>query len=257
MNMQRLQELVRSALPHRRDITSGLLVFAITAPLSGVVGWHKGFRSGSIQAGIEVSEEITAQRELREKAFKDKLAKERTAFDEQLGKDRVAFEQELDQRGKIHAANLEQIVTERYNNRLIAEKDAGHTLGYDEGKKEGITIGESSCKSECERSLEELKMYGRLWRAFTHSVYTFTESNPKKETDMRSLANAIVTIAHDGRQAAAGMASQLDGEIDAIKAALKDNDLERVKELIRTLQETLGTKAEIWNSNYRMTTVYK
>lgn len=246
MNMQFWKIFVSSEIPQWvRGVGIGVLTFVITAPLSYYTGYHAGYKNGALEAGIDASAELTKRRQQEERSFRENLAKERREFDERLAKD-----------SQEHAAKLEEIVLQRYGDKLVEERENGRVAGQAEGKTEGFALGRKDCDAECTRTTEELKDYGALWEDFVSAVNSHADKK-RTETGIRSSAEAIIEIAHTGRQATSGLAKQLDGIVDAINAALQAGDLEKVNELVKALQASLKSKGIAWRANFRRLTVHE
>lgn len=244
-----------------KDLLVGIVSSAIVTVAASyfVYGWgyNDGFRAGTTKGVAEISKELEDEIENRRREFEQNLEKRKSDFEQQLTNRKKEFEEDLEGRKRKFEADLDNIVEQRYSDRLIEAHQEGIDKGMAKGYSDGMAYGRKECQSACERRIEELNSYGRLWASFVNSVNRFVEKNPRTETEMRSLALAIVNTAETGREAASKLVPQLNGLVNEIAEALKAGDLETVKELIKALQPTLDTKGEAWRKNFEILTRYE
>lgn len=238
----------------------------VAAYIWGCVEYGKGYDAGlvagrkdALSAFSEETVDIVLKRNLkidqallqREKSLTARLKKQEDKFKAWLHKEEDDFRQGQAEEEAEFRRGLDELISTRYGKILLETQTAsyedGETTGYAKGRK----FGQSECRSVCDRNLEDFKSYGRLWLRFVEAVRHYQEVNPRTATEMRSYAEAIVEIAGQGRAAAAGMADQLNSQVDAIGQALEAGNLERGKELIRSLESTLGAKGEAWQRHYQ------
>ena len=178
-------------------------------------------------------------------------------FQESLRVREEAFEAELQNRDSEFEAELTDRVRREFGDELLEASEQRFREGRDQGYSEGTVAGRAEYEATCERRISEVMDYGRLWQEYTEKVYQFLQEDPRNSSEALSRARAIVSNALQGREALNGMAPQLNGDIDALNQAVQEEDVRRVRELIRTLGETLGTKGEVWRSNYRQLSAYE
>lgn len=193
----------------------GIVASAIVGYFSYGFGYDDGFEVGREDA-------ITAYIAEREEEFRQM----RESLKEELDKEETAFKQQLKDRKEEFDKNLDRIAAERSRQKIQA------------------------VRSECDKQIADLKDLGYLWREYRNRVAAWRADNPQTEQDMRATATAIVSIASAGRKAAMEMAEQLNGLVDDISQALERGDLERVKELIFALEQTLPAKEVLWQRHF-------
>jgi len=243
-----------------RDMFVGILSGLLVTVISGYFlynwgysdGYDKGFGAGTVDGVAAVWSNLEAELAERKKKFDEGLVNREQEFKDRLAKRDEEFEKNLAERKLQFEAQIEQIIIDRYAEKISEVQGAAYTKGYDEGNLSGQALGQEEYKLSCAQSIEELKSYGRFWGEYVKQVSSYVLDYPERETDMRSRAQAIVTIALEGRVAAQGLQQQLNGQIDAIVAALEADDLDRVRELMFALYPALDAKAEAWRRNYRV-----
>jgi len=201
-----------------------------------------------LERNLQIDQALTA----REQLLNERLAEKKATADALLQQQEAAFRKRLAEEEVEFRRGLDELVRARYGAILLETQTASYEQGKTAGYADGRAFGQTECQLACDRSLEDFKSSGRLWLRFADSVRGYLEVDPRTETEMRSRAEAIVNIALQGRAATAALASQLNSQVDEIARALEQNDLERIKELIRSLALTLEAKGEVWQRNYRI-----
>lgn len=247
-----------------RDFVVGAVASLVVSLAVGYILYNRGhsdgqaagFKAGSVEGVAAGWKEFEAEKEEQRTQLDDELAQKRTDAQKEREREDQKFTEDLQKREQEFRLGLETLVTERYAEVLSNARQVAHDTGFTEGEVRGHAVGLRACETACETRIEEFISYGRLWDQYVEAVAAYALDYPERETDMRARAQTIVTIALDGRSAARGLAAQLNGQIDELINALEDNDLDKVREIIVALHETMGSKAEAWRRNFRTLSLY-
>lgn len=250
-------------------ILSSQMLFCVLGTGSGIVGTNyfaydngydsgyetgktDGFEVGQTQGILQGQTQFDVNQEARLSEALDELDKQiavtrQTKMDElevELDELRLIASERRATEESEHRANLERIIFERYQAKLDAVRRDAHA--------QGVRYGEDQANAVCTTQINNMSTSGALWQNFEQSVADLVNMEVVTETGIRSLAQAIVEISAQGRQASDTLRPQLNGLVDEMEKALKDNDLELVREIALSLEKSLSAKKEIWEAAMRV-----
>ncbi|MDJ0825076.1 MAG: hypothetical protein QNJ16_06180 [Rhodobacter sp.] len=238
----------------RIALFAGFVVWVVDNAFDFSVGYTSGFETGK-NAGIvegallgkeEFEKSNTEAAELAMEELKSEISDARTAAFKALDAElQAARNADVIARAEEEAgfrANLATLVSERYQ----AELETARSQSY----AKGVSVGKDQADARCQLLVGEFSRSGALWRGFESAVEDLVSIEIVTETRIISLAEAIVEIADQGRSASERLREQLNDQVEKIRDALNEGDLERVRELALALEKTLPVKREIWEASF-------